>query len=75
MYQKVSYVSKIIDLKINGFSPNDESSHLNICDHSIGTFVIREQFLGLSDTSHVDNLDRLRRQFVDKVKTDIYILK
>ena len=31
--QKVSNASKIIDPVINRFSKNDESSHLNICDH------------------------------------------
>ena len=38
--RKVSYASKIIDLVINGFIPNYESSHLHICGHSIITFGI-----------------------------------
>ena len=31
--QKVSYASNIIDPFIDGFSPNDESSHFHIYDH------------------------------------------
>ena len=31
--QKVSYASKIIDQIIHGFSPNEITSHLHICDH------------------------------------------
>ena len=38
--QKVINSFKIIDPVINGFIPNDESSHLNICDHSIVKFGI-----------------------------------
>ena len=40
--QKVSNASKIIDPVIDIFSPNNESSHLQICDHSIVTFRIIE---------------------------------
>ena len=69
--QKVSYDSNIIDLIINGFSPNDISSHFHICDHSIVTFGITEKHLGFSNDSHVDSLDRFRRSVVDKVKQDI----
>ena len=73
MSHKVSYASKIIDLFINGFSPNDVSSNLNICDHSIVTFCIRETCLGFSDTSHVESLDSFRKLVADKVKTDTCI--
>ena len=38
--QKVSYAYKIIDQIINGFSPNEVTSHLHICDHLIVTFGI-----------------------------------
>ena len=37
---KVSYASKIIDLVIDGFSTDNESSQLHICDHSIVIFGI-----------------------------------
>ena len=53
--QKVSYASKIINPVIDGFNPNDESSHLRICDHSIVTFGTREKCIGFSSTSHVDS--------------------
>ena len=72
---KVSYTSKIIDLIIDGFSPNGESSHLHIRDTSIVTFGIREKCIGFSNTSRVDILDIFRRSFVDKVKSDICILQ
>ena len=75
MSQKVSCASRIIDLVINGFNPNDESSRLHNCDHSIVTLGIRKQCLGFSNTSHVDSLDRFRRTVVDKVKIDICMLK
>ena len=75
MYQKFSYASKRIDLVINVFSPNDISSHLHICEHSIITFGIIEKISGLSNTSHVYSLDRFRRSVVDKVKTDTFIKK
>ena len=39
--QKVIIYFIIFDPFINGFSPNNESSHLNICDHSIVKFGIR----------------------------------
>ena len=71
MSQKVSYNSKIIDPVIYECIPNDESIHLHILDHSIVTFGIRENFIGLFNTSHVDSLDRFRRSVVDKVKSDI----
>ena len=38
---KDSNAFKIIDPAINEFSPNDESIHLHIYDHSIFTFGIR----------------------------------
>ena len=44
--QTVSNPSKIIDPVIHEFSPNDVSSILPICDHSIVTFGIREKFIG-----------------------------
>ena len=71
--QKVSYSSKIIYPVINGFSPNDVSNHLKICDPSTIIFGIREKCLGLSNTSNVDSLERFKRSVVDKVKTDICI--
>ena len=74
LYQKVSYASKIIDPIINGFNPNDVSSNLQIFDHSIFTFGIREKCLGLSNTSHVDSLYRFRISVFDKVK-QIYAFK
>ena len=52
--QKFSYSFKIVDPGIDVFSPNDESSGFHICDHSIFTFVIREKFIGFSNTSHVE---------------------
>ena len=73
--QKVINTSKTIDPVINGFSLNDESSHLHIYDNSIVTFGIREKYIGSSNTYHVDILDRFRRSVVDEVKTDICILQ
>ena len=73
--QKVSYAYKIIDLVTNGFSPNDISSHLYICDTSIVTFGIREKCIGFSNTSRVDSLDRFRISVVDELKTDKFILQ
>ena len=73
--QKVSNDSKIIDPVINVFSPNDVPIHLHICDQSIVTFGIREIYIGFSNTSHVDSLDRFRRSVVDKVKLYICILQ
>ena len=69
--QNFIYASKIFNPVINGFSPNYESSHLHSCDHSIVTFGIKK--LGLSNTSHVDILDRFRRTVVDRVKIDILL--
>ena len=71
---KVSYTSKIIHPVINGFIPNYVSSNFHICDHSIVKFGIREKCLGLSNTSHVDSLDRFLKLVVYKVK-NIYVLK
>ena len=71
--QKFSRASKITDPVIIGFSPNDESIHLNICDHSIIIFGIGENNLRCSNTSHVDSLYRFRRIFFDKVKRYICI--
>ena len=64
-----------MDPVVNGFSPNDVSSHLHICDHSIVTFGIRGRCLGFSNTSRVDSLDRFRRTVVEKVKTYICLKK
>ena len=61
MFQEVSYASKRIYPVIDGFSPNDASSHLHTCDNSIFTFGIREWFIGFSNTSHVYSLDRFIR--------------
>ena len=73
--QKVSYASKIIDPVINGFSPNDVSSHFHICYHSIVKISIRDICLDSSNTSNVDSLGRFGISVVDKVKTDIFIKK
>ena len=73
--QKFSNASKIIDPVINGFIPNDESGYFHICDHSFFTFGIIKVYIGLSNISHVDPLDRFRRSVDDKVKTDLCILK
>ena len=75
MSQKVSNASKISDPVINGFSPNDESSHLHIFDHLSVKFVIRRKFIGFSNTSHLDSLEMFRISVADKVKTDICILQ
>ena len=48
---------------------------MHICDHSIVTFGTSKKCLGFSNTSHVESLDKFRRSVVDKVKTDICILK
>ena len=71
--QKVSYASKIIDTVINIFSPNEVTSHLHICDKSITTFGIRGLFLGFSNTSHVDSLDKFIKSAVDKFRTEVCI--
>ena len=68
---RVSYVSMMIDTFINEFSPNQVKIHLHFCEHSIFNFVMRECYLGFSNTSHVDGLDRFRKSDVDKVKFDI----
>ena len=73
MSQKISYALKTTDPVINGFIPNDESSYLYICDHSIVIFGIKEKCLGLSNTSHVESLYRFRDTVFDKVKTDVCI--
>ena len=73
MSQEVSYASKIIDPVINGFSTHEVRSHLQICVHSIVTFGIRGLCLRFSNYSHVDNLERLRKHFFDKVKTEVCI--
>ena len=62
-----------MDPVINGFSPNDVSSNLHICDHSIVKFGIREKYIGFSNTSHVDSLYRFRRSVFDNIKKDICI--
>ena len=71
--QKVSYSSKIIDPVINGFSPNEATSHLHNCDHKNFTSCIRVLCLGFSSTSNVDNLYTFRISVVDKVRTGVYI--
>ena len=60
--QKFIYASKIIDLVIHIFIPNDESSHFQICDHSMVEFGIREKYLGLSNTSHTYIFTGLKEQ-------------
>ena len=72
---KVSYDSMIIDIVINGFTPNSVKGHFHICYHSIVTFGMRGFGLRFSNTSHVDSLDRFRKSVVDKVKFDIRNLK
>ena len=65
----------MVDPVINEFSPNEVTIHLHICDNSIITFSIIVLCLGFSNTSHDDSLCSFRKKVVDKVKTDIYILK
>ena len=72
MSQKVSNAFKTIDSVINEFSPNDVSSHLKICDHSIVKIGIWEKCIVLSNTSYVDSEDSFKRSVVDKVK-NIYV--
>ena len=72
---KVSCASKIIDPVINGFSPNELTSHFHIYDHSIFSFGIGWLFLVFSNTSHVDSLDRFIKLVVYKVKREKCILK
>ena len=48
---------------------------MHICDHTIVEFGIRENCIGLSNTSHIDSLDIFRRSVVGKVKSDICILQ
>ena len=48
----------MIGAVINGFVTNSEKSNLHIYDHPIITFGGRGLFLGISNTSHVDSLDR-----------------
>ena len=57
----------MIDQVISGFSPNEEISHLNICDHSIINVYKRSSSLGFSNTSHVHSLDRFRKVVILKV--------
>ena len=64
----------MIDPVVNGFSPNEVRSHLQICDHLIIAFGKRGFCLGFSNTSHVDSLDRFRKSVVEKFKLDINIL-
>ena len=75
MSQKVSYAYKKIDTVINGFSPNDVSSHFYICDHSMDKFGMREKILGLSNTSYVEGLYSFIKLVVHKVKFDIIFFK
>ena len=67
--QIVSYDSKIIYPVINGFSPNEVSSHLHICDHPIVTIGIIGLCLEFSNISHVDSLEGFRKSVVYKVRT------
>ena len=60
LFQKASYAYKKIDTVMNEFSPNDVSSHLHICDHSIVKFDIIENCLGFPNTSHVESLNSFR---------------
>ena len=73
--QKVSYASMIIDPVMNRFGPNEAKIHFHICDNPIITFGIRGLCLEISNTSHVDILDRFIKSVVDKVKFYIRILK
>ena len=60
---------------INGFSPNEVKIHLQICDDSMITFVIRGYCLGSLSSYYTDGLYRFRTTIVVKVKFDISILK
>ena len=60
-----------MDPVINGFIPNEVTSHFQICYHPIVKFVIRGLCLGFSSTSHVDILDRFRKSVVNEVKTEV----
>ena len=61
----------IIDPVINGFSPNEVRSHLQICYHSIIDFWKIVLCLGFSKTSHVDILYSFIKSVVEKVKLEI----
>ena len=61
----------MIDPIIKGFSTHKITSHLQICDHSIITFVKRGLCLGFSNTSRVDSLYRLRKAVVENFNIDI----
>ena len=71
LFQKVSYYSMVIDPVINVFSPNEVSSHFQICDHSIINFGKIGFCLGFSKTSHVESLDRFIKSMVEKVELEI----
>ena len=73
--QKISYAYKRIVPVIDVFSPNEVTRDLKICDHSIVILDIRGFCLDYSITYCVDSLDRFRKPGVDKVKSDICILK
>ena len=65
----------MIDPVINVFSPNKVKGSFHIYDKSIVTFGIRGLCLEISNTSHVDILDRFIKSVVDKVKFYIRIKK
>ena len=58
---------------MNGFSTNDVTSHLHICDQLIITVSMRGLCLLFSNSFHVDSLYKFRRTVVDKVKIEVYI--
>ena len=48
---------------------------MHIYNDSIITFGIRGFYLGFSNTSRVDSLDRFRNSVVDKFKTEVCVFK
>ena len=75
MSQKVIYAYKNIDTVIDGFIPHEVRGHFHIYDHSIIKFGIIGFCLGFSNTYNVGILDRYRDSIVDKVITELCILK
>ena len=63
--------SNIIDPIITLFSPHEVRSYFHICYPSIVTFCIRCIYLGFSNTSRVESLDRFRISVSVKVKTEV----
>ena len=72
--RKGSYASAMIHPVINGLSPNEVRSNLQIFDNPIIDFEKIGLCLGFSNTSHVESLYRFRKSVDNKVKLDIIIL-